>query len=177
MDRFRWKDFKPAIFFVGKFVAVYLIGNILYGFYITAYYPKADPLTIFVTEETTHILNLMDAPVVSYPSDDRPAVVIKQVKPVVSVFEGCNGLNVVIVFLAFMLAFGQMNKHLIWFIPVGIIVIHLTNLSRIGILFFVSRDYPDKLYFFHKYLLTAFVYGAVFLMWLGWIRLNKRTQT
>jgi exosortase family protein XrtF len=172
--KFSLKEFKPAILFVAKFLAFYLIGNLLYGFFITAYEPKADPATEWVTHQTATILNILDAPVVSYAKSNKPMVIIKHIKPVIGVFEGCNGLNVIIVFLSFVLAFGPLNKKLIWFIPAGLLLIHVSNLFRIGLLFFISKDYPHHLYFFHKYFLTAFIYGVVFALWFVWLRINKR---
>lgn len=171
---FPWQEFKPTILFVVKFLGIYLIGNILYGFYITSYYPTADPATEWVTHQTAGILNKIDPPVVAYKKVNKAMVIIKQAKPIVGVFEGCNGINVVIVFLAFVIAFGPVHKYMLWFLPLGILIIHLTNLFRIGVLFFISRDYPHHLYFFHKYFLTAFIYGVVFILWFVWLRLHKK---
>jgi exosortase family protein XrtF len=174
MAEFHWKDFKPTIFFIAKFLGAYLIGNILYGAFITVYHPLPDPVTIFVTKQTTAIINLIDPPVVCCPLVNSPAVVIKRDNPVVSVFEGCNGLNVMIVFLAFTIAIGDFNKKMWWFLPGGILLIHVVNLFRIGLLFFISLHYPDHLYFFHKYLLTALVYGVIFILWFIWLSVNKK---
>jgi exosortase family protein XrtF len=171
---FSLKEFRPAILFVVKFLALYLIGNLLYGFCITAYEPVADPITEWVTRQTASILNIFDAPVIAYSKSDKPMVIIKHIRPVIGVFEGCNGVNVMIVFLSFVLAFGPLNKKLTWFIPTGLLLIHICNLFRIGLLFFISKGYPQQLYFFHKYFLTAFMYGVVFALWFAWLRINKR---
>jgi exosortase family protein XrtF len=170
---FPWNEFKPTILVVVKFLGIYLIGNLLYGFFITSYYPTADPVTSWVTHQTADILNLINPPVTAFTKPDKATVIIKDVKPIVGVFEGCNGLNVAIVFLSFVLSFGPYNKKLIWFIPVGLLVIHLSNIFRIGLLFFISRDYPHQLYFFHKYFLTAFIYGVVFVLLFIWLQINK----
>ncbi|RAW01284.1 exosortase family protein XrtF [Pseudochryseolinea flava] len=176
MAAFHWKDFKPTIFFIGKFLGVYLLGNLLYGTFITTYHPAADPITVFVTNQTTAIIDVIASPVSCYPSSTSPSVVIRQDRPIVSVFEGCNGFNVMIVFLAFTVAIGEFNRKMWWFVPGGILLIHAINLFRIGLLFFISRDYPHNLYFFHKYLLTALVYGAIFLLWFIWLRVNKKLK-
>ena len=90
-------------------------------------------------------------------------------KGIVSVYEGCNGLNVAIVFLAFLLAFGPYEKKLVWYAVLGLLILHLSNLLRIVLLFVVSIQMPHFLYFTHKYLFTAFIYFFVFLLWLGWV--------
>jgi exosortase family protein XrtF len=173
---FQWKEFRPTILFVVKFLGMYLVGNLLYGLFITSYSPTADPVTSWVTHQTAYILNLIDPPVVAYAKASKATVIIENVKPIVGVYEGCNGVNVVIVFLSFVFAFGPLHKKLLWFVPAGILVIHLANLFRIGLLFFISRDYPHQLYFFHKYFLTAFIYAVVFILWFVWLRFNKRNS-
>ena len=170
------KEFKPTILFLVKFFGIYLIGNLLYGWYITAYHPDPDPLTRWVTEQTATALHLAGyTDIAAHDHPARPTTYLEwNERAVVAVFEGCNGLNVVIVFLSFLLAFGPYNKRMIWFIPLGLLIIHLSNLLRIGLLFMVSLHMPDFLYFTHKYLFTAFIYLFVFLLWIWWVmRLAK----
>jgi exosortase family protein XrtF len=171
-QRFSWKEFRPAIFFILKFLAVYLVGNIFYGLFITHFKSAPDPVTVWVTNQVGDILNLITPPVTTLAHSTKPTVLIVQNKPVISVYEGCNGLNVVIVFLAFLVAYGPMTRKLLWFIPVGILVIHVSNLLRVGLLFFVSKNYPHQLYFLHKYFFTAFIYVVVFALWFCWIRIS-----
>jgi exosortase/archaeosortase family protein len=75
-----------------------------------------------------------------------------------------------IIFVAFLVAFGPMRKALLWFIPVGLLIIHGINLARIALLFWVSLYMPDFMYFTHKYLFTAILYVVVFLLWIGWVK-------
>lgn len=164
------QEFRPAIFFILKFIAFYISANLLYGLFVTYWYPHPDPITESVTRQSSLILNLFYDQISIQNHPVRPTTgILLNGQPVVSVFEGCNGLNVVIVFLAFILAFGPLNKKLIWFIPLGIAIIHVANLTRIILLFAVSIHLPDYLYFTHKYLFTAFIFLFVFLLWVWWI--------
>jgi exosortase family protein XrtF len=86
------------------------------------------------------------------------------------VYEGCNGLNVMIIFVAFLVAFGPIGRTLAWFIPLGLFIIHLVNLARIGLLFWVSLYMPKYMYFTHKYFFTAILYVVVFVLWIWWVR-------
>jgi len=52
----------------------------------------------------------------------------------VKVIEGCNGLAVMIMFLAFLLGFPGPWKQKAWFIPAGLLVIHLFNIARVAVL-------------------------------------------
>jgi exosortase family protein XrtF len=165
------REFKPTILFLVKFLAIYLVGNLLYGVWITDWYPQVDPLTHHVTDQSAWVIRAMghDVQIVDY--EGKPTTYIKlRDNAIVSVYEGCNGFNVVIVFLAFLLAFGPFNRSMIWFLPLGILVIHVANLARIVLLFWVSLYQPHYLYFTHKYLFTAFIYLFVFLLWIAWVK-------
>jgi len=171
-------DFKPTIFFLLRFLGLYLVGNLMYGFYVTHYEPGPDPLTYSVTEQTAYFLDLLGWPNEVLPQLVLPTVTIMYHRvAVVSVYEGCNGLNVMIIFAAFLFAFGPINKSMTWFILVGLIIIHLSNLLRIGLLFLVALYRPHYLYFSHKYFFTAFIYGFVFILWMIWVRYFSKKKS
>lgn len=165
------REFKPTLIFLGRFLGLYLLSNLLYGLAVTAWAPAADPMTRSVTEQTAALVSLM-----GYPSETRDVpgkatvAIVHNGSGVVSVYEGCNGVNVVLIFLSFLLAFGPYRKAMIGYAVAGLLLIHLANLSRIGLLFFVSLQFPNYLYFVHKYLFTASIYGLVLVLWMGWIR-------
>jgi exosortase family protein XrtF len=164
------KEFKPTILFLVKFLAIYLIGNLIYGWWITSWHPMPDPMTIWVTEQSAWVLNVFGMDATTINQMDKPTTFIVYNKlPIVSVYEGCNGLNMGIVYLAFLLAFGPYKRTLAWFAPLGLLVIHVANLARIVMLFLVSIHMPDAFYFTHKYLFTAFIYLFVFLLWMWWV--------
>ncbi|MDL5051583.1 exosortase family protein XrtF [Oscillatoria amoena NRMC-F 0135] len=171
------KEFKPTILFLVKFLAMYFIGNLLYGWYVTSWYPFPDPMTQWVTGQSAWTLNQFGWETTAHNHVVKPTTYIAQAgKAIIAVYEGCNGLNVAIVFLAFLFAFGPVSRSMLWFVPLGLAVIHLTNLLRIILLFMVSIRLPDFLYFTHKYLFTAFIYLFVFLLWLWWVlKLSKRS--
>ncbi len=163
-------EFKPALLFLGKFLAVYLVGNILYGLWIESYGTKPDPLTRIVTGQTSDMLASFGFATEVADNPARPTVfILTEGKVVISVFEGCNGLNVMIVFTAFILAFSGPFRNSIWFIPAGLALIYLLNLGRVGALYWMARFQPHYFYYFHKYFFTASLYAVVFLLWWIWI--------
>lgn len=164
------KEFKPAIFFLARFIALYLVGNLVYGIYITYFSPYPDPVTSWVTEQSSGILHVLGYGTETSIQIGKPNVLISlNGRSIIAIFEGCNGLNVMIIFVAFLIAFGPVNKKNLWFILAGLLVIHLANLLRIIILFFIALSYPDYLYFLHKYFFTAFLYLIVFVFWYFWV--------
>jgi len=165
-----WREFKPTIFFILRFLGLYLAGNLIYGLYTSSFEPVADPVTILVSNQTALTLNSLGWQCTTHEQRTKPTVTIAhEAKPVLSVYEGCNGINVMIIFVAFVIAFGPMIRAMMWFIPLGFFIIHLGNLLRLVLLFFVSQEFPGALYFSHKYLFTAFIYAVVFLLWMIWV--------
>lgn len=174
------KEFTPTILFLAKFVGIYLVGNFLYGLYATAYEPAPDPATYWVTDQTAKVLTVCGWPTVAEDRADKATTELSyDGKRILAVYEGCNGINVMIIFVAFLVAFGPLTKQLLWFIPVGLLVIHLMNLARITLLFWVSIYMKDYMYFTHKYLFTAILYIAVFILWVWWVRMfaSKKAVT
>ena len=164
------KEFMPTILFLAKFLAVYLLINVSYGYWVKQHGQKADPATRFVTEQCAAILSIANASMGTSLAEGKPNVLIKKAdKSVLAVYEGCNGINVMAVFIAFVLAFGKPQKAWLWFVPIGLLAIHLTNLARIVGLFYVSEYIPNYMYFTHKYLFTAVIYVVVLLMWYYWV--------
>ncbi|MBL6444776.1 exosortase family protein XrtF [Fulvivirga sp. 29W222] len=169
---FSIKEFKPTILFLVKFLVLYFILNVLYGLFINHYYPQPDPVTRKVAEQSVWALKVLGANTSVRDNSGRPSIDVLQEEDIIlSVYEGCNGLNVIIIFSAFLLSFGSPSKKLIWFIPIGVLIIHITNLLRVVMLFGVSIYFPRFMYFSHKYLFTATIYVVVFVMWYLW--LNK----
>ena len=164
------KEFKAPILFLVKFLILYLVLNLAYGLFIDHYSPKPDPVTQLVTKNTDFLLRSIGYSTGTTLDPNGPYVVLNENDvAILSVYEGCNGVNVAIIFMAFLLSFGRVNVKLAWFVPLGLALIHIVNLLRIGLLFYITKFLPGYLYFTHKYLFTAIIYVLVFLMWYLWL--------
>jgi exosortase family protein XrtF len=169
------KDFRPALFFVFKFVLIYILGNMLYGLFIQAYRPGPDPVTELATRQTVHIVGWFTTDVSAESLATEPVVSVSHSgRIILRVFEGCSGLNVMIVFVAFLVAFGGQPRQMLIFGMVGIALIHVGNLARIVLLFYTASWWPMLFYYFHKYLFTACLYLLVFALWYVWISWSKK---
>ena len=170
-------EFKPTLLFLARFLVIYVVGNLAYGAWITHWHPQPDPLTHEVTQQSATIIRTLGFEVQVHDYPNKPTTYIQlRSNAIVSVYEGCNGANVALVFLAFLLAFGPYTRAMIWFAPLGLLALHLANLARIVLLFLVSLYEPEYLYFTHKYLFTAFIYLVAFLLWMVWVvKLAKPT--
>ncbi len=171
------QHYRGPLLFLLKFAGVYVLGNLVYGLYIHSYYPLVDPITSFISSNTVSLLNFLEYDVTPVPDAHAPYVaLLVGERTTISVFEGCNGVNVFIIYLAFILAFSGKRKDFYTFFFIGAITIHIANLARILLLFFVSENLQDYFYFMHKFVFTGVIYIVVFYMWYLWVRTVMRNQ-
>ena len=161
------------------FLGLYLGGNVMYGLWIAYYKGSPDPATWAVTYQTSKVLHQVGYPVEMVENTQGPTVFLKNDgKIFLNIYEGCNGINVMIVFVAFLVAFGGQRKKLSWFLPAGMVIIHLSNIARIALLYFVAVGYQHYFYYVHKYVFTAAIYVIVFLLWVIWVvKINGKSKT
>lgn len=172
------KEFKPTLRFLLIFLSVYFVLNLLYGLWIESLGTRPDFATHWVSAQSANLMSALGYDAMAEQNPDGPTIrMLSGDRVILNVFEGCNGLNVVIVFMAFILAFGGPVRKMSWFIPLGILAIHLCNLGRIMLLYFLSYSSSNYFHYFHKYLFTAVIYGAVFFLWWLWIILNHGKRT
>lgn len=77
----------------------------------------------------------------------------------------CNGFKLFSIFSIFIIAFPGDWKKKLWFIPLGLLIVHLANILRVAALVLINNHYPQYLDFNHLYTFTIFVYAIIFLLW------------
>jgi exosortase family protein XrtF len=171
------KQFKPAIFFLLKFLIFYSLSNFLYGIFIIYHHPAVDPITKGLVAHFTRLTSLFLDHLYFIPYTEKPYVgLLVNNRQMLLVFEGCNGVNVWLVFLSFLLAYGPLNKRMFYFCMVGTLLIYLLSLLRLAVLLMIVVYLPHYVFIFHKYILTIVLYGCVFGMWYLWIRKFSSTH-
>lgn len=169
------KEFKPTIYFLLRFGGFYGALSILYGFFIKIYHPLADPLTVWTADVTYGIMRFLGFQVEKYPTEGYPSVdIFWKGQYSISVFEGCNGFILAVLFLVFIVAFQGSRRKMIWFIPLGLLTILTLNQVRLILLAIIAVDYASHMHFFHKYFFTGIIYGVILLMWYWWARINRK---
>jgi exosortase family protein XrtF len=168
-------EFKLALLFLAKFLGIYLIGSVLYLLWLNIFIPYPDPITEIVTAQSSHLLNMWGYRTHTFIHKSAAIVsIVYNGNSVVSVYEGCNGVNVMIIFLGFIIAFSPVRKLMIFFVISGLGILHVVNLFRVAGLFLVADHFPTWLYFTHKYLFSLIIYSITFLLWYLWIRISKK---
>ncbi len=83
--------------------------------------------------------------------------------------EGCTGLKQIIQVLLLFLIYPGPFKHKAWFIPSAIILIHLTNITRITLLAIAMNFNLPHIQFIHTYPLRFLFYVVIFGLWVIWV--------
>ena len=90
-------------------------------------------------------------------------------KYVSRIIEGCNSISIIILFLAFIIAFSGPVKATVLFGIFGSVLIYIVNILRIialSVLYYRFPKYQDVL---HDLLFPAVIYGLVFVLWITWV--------
>ena len=81
----------------------------------------------------------------------------------------CSGLKQFYQWIFLMVLFPGPWKKKLWYIPIGLIVIHLTNIFRIIALSVIVMEWPQYWTFSHDWILRPFFYVVIFIMWVIWV--------
>jgi exosortase family protein XrtF len=81
----------------------------------------------------------------------------------------CNAITLFTLFAVFIIAYPGNQKDKWWYIPSGIIAIHILNILRVTALALIANSYPAYLNFNHTYTFTFLVYAFIFFLWMVWV--------
>ena len=164
------KKYKAAFYFVLRFFVVYILFSLLYNFYLNSYENVPDGATVSVAKQTVKLINLFnyDASSKIVLNEDHVRFYING-DYVARIVEGCNGISVYILFLAFIIAFKGKLKHTVLFVLGGGLLLYIVNIARVGILTAWLYKFPERADFMHQIIFPVLIYGMVFLLWVLWV--------
>lgn len=165
------RKYKAVWLFLFKFFAVYIASVLLYNYYLGYFTTRVDIITEGVTEQVASIFSLTLPEISTFYSCENPVAEIRYFDvPLVLLIEGCNAISVMILFIAFVIAFkGTIQKYL-WFIPLGITILYIANLLRIYLIGMIVLYFPNYIEWAHDYVFPGIIYGTTFLLWVVWVK-------
>jgi exosortase family protein XrtF len=86
---------------------------------------------------------------------------------VVSIEDGCNGLELIVLYIGFIVCMPATNKRKINFIITGTLLIYIVNVIRCAGVAYIILYYPKYADFAHHYVFTFIVYGLIIGLWLS----------
>jgi len=165
------EEFRPALRFLLIFLAVYAGMSLAYQGYLHRSGTQVDPMSCILGEHAALALRAVGYTALSEhsPGYQEERVLIDGIAKV-KVIEGCNGLSVMILFLAFVLAFGPWSKRKGIFVAWGLVAIHAFNVIRVAVLALIIHHSDGSWYSVQKNLFTGSIYLLVLVLWILWTR-------
>lgn len=158
--------------FLGKFALTYLLLTFMYQLYLNQFDAKnneVDGFTQSVAEQSKKVLLFFNDSHTEFHSTQPSIKLFYQDKFVARIIEGCNALSVIILFIAFVVAFTGKWKSTILFIIGGSLLIHILNVIRIALLAIALYHYPESEPILHGVIFPLSIYSVVFILWVTWV--------
>lgn len=169
--------YKTVVRFVALFIGTYLVLGILYSLYLNfsesgAYAP--DYLTNLVARQSAAVLETFGYSVVLHPAQLAQGMLLTiDNNYTVNIVEGCNSVSIIILFVAFVIAFAEKFKKTIIFLLACSVLIYIVNILRIVILTVALYKYPEYEDILHSVVFPGIIYSLVFVLWMIWVRMLK----
>jgi len=170
------KKNKPILIFLVKFFATYFLLFGLYSLYLLKSQVKKEG--DFKTASVTSLVAYQSVGVLKYlgfhvrQEQHKEELSIKLIingAYTARVIEGCNSISIIILFIAFIIAFSSTVKATGVYILFGSVLIYIINLLRICFLTVMMYKYPAYQEFLHGIVFPAIIYGTTFLLWVVWV--------
>lgn len=96
----------------------------------------------------------------------------------VDIGEPCIGFGVFFTFIALIISWKGFQKKQLWFIPLGLFILHILNIARVTILCFISYHDRSLLEFNHDFTFKIIIYSAIAALWFWWLKIvDKQSST
>ena len=163
--------------FLLRAVIIFCLWKICYFTLLSKNRVIDQPLTTLTTLETSIILNFIHDSgfsvkhSVSYHEIDgvfhsTPSEIIQYNRfPVVMMLDSCNGLELFVLYIGFILSMPVIWKRKLLFSIFGVALLHFTNLLRCVALAEISIYWSSGFDLAHHYLFNIIIYSTIFLLW------------
>ena len=171
------QKYKGVIRFVVFFLGSYLVLSLLYAGYLSVSQgsdSQPDYITQLVATQSSAVISGFNYQATLTPMGNIPSLMLYvEGKPLARIIEGCNAISIIILFMAFVIAFSQNLKKTVFFLFAGAVLLYGVNIIRIAILSILLYEYPQHIDMLHGVVFPGIIYGMVFLLWMVWVRMLK----
>ncbi|MFC1731193.1 archaeosortase/exosortase family protein [candidate division KSB1 bacterium] len=96
----------------------------------------------------------------------------------IGVNHGCSGVKLFLQWIVLMVIYPGPWKKKLWFIPLGMILIYLTNLFRMTGLSIILLKFQNQTWFnfSHDYIFRPLFYVVIFSLWVIWVEYIYRKK-
>jgi exosortase/archaeosortase family protein len=179
----------PVKSFLWKALVFFVIWELGYNVFLLPNRVIDKPLCALVGNGTASLINLIQDSDLAYCQliseyvynegelylADR-AIVFLGPNRLIGIADGCNGLNLVVLFLGFVIVYPSKFYLKLIYSVVGIAAIMLLNIARCAGLGLIHNSYPSMTDFAHHYAFKIITYLAIFYMWYWYVKLTNKIE-
>lgn len=157
---------------------LYFVLYLIYQFVIKryTYYDQKFIGSIIVSSEA--VLNFLGHTTFKVLQDRDMQVIGIDGSNGVWVGSNCNAITLFALFSVFIITYPGHQKNKLWYIPAGIVSIHLLNILRVVALALIANYSPAYLNFNHTYTFTFLIYAFIFMLWMIWVnKFSSKTSS
>lgn len=167
------KKYKPFLFFIIRFVLCYSLLVVVYKWFLNqsnSISNQVDAITYGVSKIANDGIGFLGYESSMRLHESEASVILYIEKAsVVRVIEGCNAINVILLFIAFIVAFSGGIKQTFLYSIIGSVFVFGLNIIRVIIITIAIYHFPVFEYVLHEILFPLLIYGVVFILWLIWV--------
>lgn len=165
-------DFLPSVVkkFLLKSLIIFVVWKLLYHLIL---FPARIPdkqltnITTYLTQQLLYI-NYPNATITS-ESKDVPLprnIIYLNNKKVVGIADGCNGLELYVLYIGFLIAFSGSLKKVTQYAIIGVVIIFILNTFRSYAITLLNINGSSLSEVAHHYIFKLLIYGIMFLLWM-----------
>ena len=168
--------YKNITLFLVKFFVTYFLLFTIYATYLNKSQIKGigfqcASITAKVADQTVSVLSFFGYNVSRAQHEKEMSVkLLVNNHYTARVIEGCNSISIIILFVAFIIAFSGPKKATFIYAIAGSLIIYLINILRIAFLTMMLYKYPAQQEILHNLVFPAIIYGTTFLLWVIWVQ-------
>ncbi len=170
---------RVAGFFI-KLFALFSIWFVCYALILRPGRIIDRPITNFITASVVKCINFLSpsTPAISWVDarDLERAYLVQNGHRVFGVFDVCNGIDLMFIYVGIIMLLPYPFKRKIIFSIAGVIAIILANIIRVCSLYFIYVYQRSAFDFSHHYLFSILMYVLIFYGWLLFIKKGKLNE-
>lgn len=175
--------------FLLRALLFFLIWELAYNIFLLPNRVVDRPLCEFVGKGTASFINILKGgnlaychTVSSYSYNEGElyladrAVVFLGPNRLIGIADACNGLNLLVLFIGFIVVYPSKIFVKLIYTIIGIVVIMLVNIARCAGLGLIHNSYPSFTDFAHHYVFKIVTYLAIFLLWYWFVKITDKIE-
>ncbi|MBP0902266.1 archaeosortase/exosortase family protein [Mariniflexile gromovii] len=173
----------PIRLFLGKALLFFIAWKIIYVFFLFDSQYLDSILTKHVGNSSVKVLNGLGSmsgftainetyPEIHYGEiqEFNMSVIYHNDKKILNIANACNGLELIILYIGFIICMPSSFLRKVLYIIIGVILIDFINIIRCVGLIYLREYFQQYFQFAHHYLFKIIVYSTTFIMWIVYSR-------